>query len=328
MKTILTTLILALAAHWLDAQSRIASTVTFPSGDETIEGILVRPQSEGRLPAVVFQQGSGNHAFDGYETEAWGPHKFYIEDVLLAQGYAVLYCNKRGLGNTTGNWRSNDFYGRAEDAYAAVTYLKTREDIDPNRIGVSGHSQGGWVAQLVASQHDDIAFVLSMAGPTVGVRAQTEAYDSLMYLCQGYSAEELGPKMAKYRKRKKKAAAIGRILPFIGSARHWNLIYDYETQDVLSNLRCPTLLLFAEHDVNVPPEQNITYFNDFFDDDPPANFTIKVMQGGQHGFYQVEDRCVDWATAEKQPFDPAFQREISQWVESLDQENQLVKTSE
>ncbi|SIO04034.1 alpha/beta hydrolase family protein [Algoriphagus halophilus] len=318
MKSILVILMGVLMSQVLVAQNRIASTVTFKSGNETIEGILIRPNQNEKVPAVVFQQGSGDHAFDGYEKEAWGPHKFYIEDVLLEQGYAILYCNKRGLGNSTGNWKNNDFYGRADDAYAAVEYLKSRDDIDASRIGVSGHSQGGWVAQIVASQHDDIAFVISLAGPTVGVTEQTAMYDSLMYLCNGFPEEKLGKKMEKYRKRKKTSATIGKTLPFIKSAYYWHLIIDYDHDEALKNLSTQTLLLFAEHDANVPPEQNIDHLNMLFDNDLPPNFTIKVMEGGQHGFYQVENRCVDWNTAEKQPFDPQFQNEIREWLKSLE----------
>jgi dipeptidyl aminopeptidase/acylaminoacyl peptidase len=317
MKITLLVLIGLLVSQLLIGQTRNASTVTFKSGKETIEGILIRPEGEGKVPAVVFQQGSGNHSFDGYEKEAWGPHKFYIEDLLLEQGYAVLYCNKRGLGNSGGNWKSNDFLGRANDAYAAVEYLKTRPDIDTSRIGISGHSQGGWIAQIVASQHDDIAFVLSLAGPTVSVRAQTEMNDSLMYLCNGYPVDKLGRKMEKYRKRKKTSAGIGKTLPFIASARYWHLIYNYNNDEAIRNIKCPTLLLFAEHDINVPPDQNIKHFNQLFEENPPPNFTIKVMPGGQHGFYKVTDRCVDWGTAEQQPFDPQFQDQIRQWLINL-----------
>jgi dipeptidyl aminopeptidase/acylaminoacyl peptidase len=307
-----------LTSNFLGAQNRNATQDTFNSGDETIEGILVRPATGGRLPAVVFQQGSGNHSFDGYENEAWGPHKYYIEDILLEQGYAVLYCNKRGLGNSTGKWQHNDFYGRADDAYAAVTFLKSLPDIDSSRIGISGHSQGGWIAQIVASKHDDIAFVLSLAGPTVGVREQTSMNDSLMYLCNGYPEDKLARKMEKYRKRKNGSAGIGKIFPFIKSAHYWNLIIDYNNDEVLTDIKCPTLLLFAEHDINVPPDQNIGHFNQLFEDNPPANFTIEVMQGGQHGFYLVTDRCVDWDTAAQQPFDPEFQEIIRRWVYNLD----------
>jgi dipeptidyl aminopeptidase/acylaminoacyl peptidase len=173
MKKYTIIIISLLLSRDLFSQQRLASTVYFKSGKETIEGILVRPNNKNNTPAVVFQQGSGPHSFEGYESKAWGPHGFYIEDVLLEQGYAVLYCNKRGLGKSTGNWKKNSFQGRADDAYAAVTYLKTLPFIDPDRIGISGHSQGGWIAQIAAAQHSDIAFVIALAGPTVGVKAQT-----------------------------------------------------------------------------------------------------------------------------------------------------------
>jgi alpha/beta superfamily hydrolase len=316
--TIINIIISLLICSSLYAQDRHASTVLFESGEETIEGILIRPNKQNNTPAVVFQQGSGNHSFEGYETEAWGPHKFYIEDVLLEQGYAVLYCNKRGLGGSTGNWKKNSFYGRADDAYAAVSYLKSLPFIDSTKIGLSGHSQGGWIAQIVAAQHEDIAFIIALAGPTVGVKAQTGSNDSLRYMCEGYMGERLIKRMKRDRKNKKLGYWAGKNLPFIGSARFWYLIADYNNDEVLTSIHCPSLLLFAEFDINVDPEQNIQHFNQLFDNSPPDNFTIIVMDGGQHGFYQVTDRCVDWNTAEQQPFDPLFQDTIRTWLRNLD----------
>lgn len=318
MKTYIILAISLFISSCLHAQERIASTVYFESGKETIEGILIRPNNKENTPAVVFQQGSGNHSFKGYETEAWGPHKFYIEDVLLEQGYAVLYCNKRGLGKSTGNWKKNSFYGRADDAYAAVSYLKTLDFIDPERIGVSGHSQGGWIAQIVAAQHEDVAFVLALAGPTVSVKAQTGSNDSLRYMCDGYSGDKLTKRMKKDRKNKKLGYNVGKTIGLIGSARFWYLIADYDNDEVLKSIHCPTMFLFAEHDINVDPGQNIEHFNALFENNPPDNFTIKVMDGGQHGFYMVSDRCVSWDKAEQQPFDPQFQNEVRNWLMKLD----------
>jgi pimeloyl-ACP methyl ester carboxylesterase len=306
-----------LISSGLSAQERLASKVYFNSGKETIEGILIRPNKLDNTPAVVFQQGSGNHSFDGYETEAWGPHKFYIEDVLLEQGYAVLYCNKRGLGGSSGNWKKNSLYGRADDAYAAVSYLKTLPYIDSTRIGISGHSQGGWIAQIAAAQHEDIAFIIALAGPTVGVKAQTGSNDSLRYMCAGYMGARLTKRMKRDRKNKQLGYWAGKNLPFIGSARFWYLIADYDNDKTLTSIHCPALLLFAEYDINVDPEQNIKHFNQLFNDVPPDNFAYKVMEGGQHGFYIVADRCVDWDTAMQQPFDPGFQEEIRIWLTNL-----------
>ena len=241
MKTYLFVMISIAISSGLLGQERLASKVYFESGEETIEGILIRPDNDDNTPAVVFQQGSGNHSFKGYETEAWGPHKFYIEDVLLEQGYAVLYCNKRGLGGSTGNWKKNSFYGRADDAYAAVTYLKSLSFIDSTRIGVSGHSQGGWIAQIVAAQHDDIAFVIALAGPTVSVKAQTGSNDSLRYMCNGYTGDKLIKRMKKDRKNKKLGYNVGKTFGFIGNARFWYLIAEYDNDEVLKSIHCPVL---------------------------------------------------------------------------------------
>ena len=142
-------------------------------------------------------------------------------------------------------------------------------------------------------------------------------YDSLMYLCSGYSGERLERKMQKYHKRKRSSANIGKTFPFIKSAYYWHLIIDYNHDEALKNLTCPTLLLFAEHDVNVPPKQNISHLDAVFENDPPANFTVKVMQGGQHAFYKVDNRCIDWETATQQPFDTEFRNEIRNWLLNL-----------
>ena len=131
-------------------------------------------------------------------------------------------------------------------------------------------------------------------------------------------------------KKMKKSGRIGMQAAYIsngelawagsygGSARFWYLIADYDNDEALKSIHCPTLLLFAEHDINVDPEQNIEHFNHLFDNTTPDNFTIKVMEGGQHGFYKVSDRCVGWDIAMQQPFDPLFQNEVRNWLIKLD----------
>jgi dipeptidyl aminopeptidase/acylaminoacyl peptidase len=317
MKTTYITLTLILAIDVLSAQNRISNQVSFKSGEEIITGILVKPNSQANLPVVVFQQGSGNFAFDGYENEAWGPHKFYIEDVLLEAGYGVLYCNKRGLGGSTGNWRKNDFYGRATDAYAAVEYLKTLPEIDSTRIGVSGHSQGGWVAQIVAAKHDDIAFIICLAGPTVGVKEQIYSNDKFQFECDGYEGGKLEKKIEKRKKGLNKSYNIGKNSGLVGAAKHLYLIFEYDNDEILKSIKCPTLLLFAEFDINVDPTENINHLNQLFKNNVPDFITVKTMPQGQHGFYKVENRCVPWDEAEKNGFDSNFQNQIKEWVNQL-----------
>lgn len=314
MKAAIVLILLSFSTGLAQAADRTAEAVSFSNNGVKLTGILVKNPSTFNQGAVVFQQGSGPFSFDGYENEAWGPHKFYIEDVLLDKGYAVLYCNKRGLGGSEGSWQKNSFEGRASDALAAVNYLKSRSDINPEKIGIAGHSQGGWIAMLAAAQDKSIAFVLSLAGPTVGVKAQGIQYYEHTLECKGYSRDKIARKSAGKLKRMKSSAGIGRTLKFIRSAYHWNLIYDYEHDASLKALECPTLLLFAEYDNNVDAQQNQEHLDNLFQDEVPANFQVEVMPGGQHGFYKVANRCVSWEEATTKPFDPEFQKKIAKWL--------------
>ncbi|MFY0688257.1 MAG: prolyl oligopeptidase family serine peptidase [Cyclobacteriaceae bacterium] len=297
-------------------QERVAERVSYYNDKTLLTAWLIKP-GKGEYPAVVFQQGSGGYSFDGYDKAAWGPHGYYIEDVLLKAGYAIMYCNKRGLGGSKGNWKRNDFYGRADDAYAAVEYLRTRTDIEGSNIGISGHSQGGWVAQIAAAEHSDISFVIALAGPTRGVMDETLSFDRHMYQCDGRSGEDLDNRIDRRRKGRQFNAKIGKALPFYGTAWHWSLIANYEHDQVLRDNQQPTLLLFAEYDTNVDAHENIDYLNKVFNNEVPDNYQVEVMTGGQHGFYQVDNRCVGWDEAMESSFDPEFQTIITHWVKQL-----------
>ena len=97
MKLIITYCLIILSyLGYSQSASRMAEVVSFPSEDIQLEGILVKPGNADKYPVVVFQQGSGPHAFENYDEEAWGPHEFYIEDVLLKQGFAVFIVIKEG----------------------------------------------------------------------------------------------------------------------------------------------------------------------------------------------------------------------------------------
>ena len=63
--------------------------------------------------------------------------------------------------------------------------------IDPVQIGIVGHSQGGWVVQLAAAQHPDIAFFISLAGPATSYQIQGLDMYTHTYPCDGYTGDAL-----------------------------------------------------------------------------------------------------------------------------------------
>jgi pimeloyl-ACP methyl ester carboxylesterase len=86
---------------------------------------------------------------------------------VIRHGIAVLGYDKRGVGESTGDWNAATYEDLAGDAVAAVEYLKTRRDIDSAHIGLLGISQAGWIMPLAAVRSKDVAFLISISGAGV-----------------------------------------------------------------------------------------------------------------------------------------------------------------
>src|SRR5206468_7159712 len=129
-------------------------SVEVHNGDVVLRGELLVPATGGRRPAIVLAHGSGPAT---RHVGMW--NVFFVR-----LGMAVLSLDKRGAGESTGDFRTASMDDLASDWLAGVTFLKSRSDIDPRRIGVHGSSQGGWTAPLMAARSSDVAFVIVRAG--------------------------------------------------------------------------------------------------------------------------------------------------------------------
>jgi len=141
-----------------------AEEVTFANERDkvTLAGTLTLPEGTGPFAAVVLVTGSG--AQDRDESILGHRPFLVLADHLTRKGVAVLRYDDRGFGKSTGNMETGTTEDFARDALAAVQYLATRTEVDPLRIGIVGHSEGGSIAPMVAVQSKDVAFVVMMAG--------------------------------------------------------------------------------------------------------------------------------------------------------------------
>ncbi|MFC2038751.1 alpha/beta hydrolase family protein [Chloroflexota bacterium] len=168
----------------IEVQTPPFETITFQNGDVTLAGTLDLPAGEGPFPAIVTIHGS-SPATRNYI------YNLYISHFFVQHGYAVLRYDKRGIGESTGSFPSigiedgeaklNDL---ADDALAGVKFLMNHDLIDPNMVGLAGHSQAGWIIPLAASKSPDVAFVIVSSGPTCSV-GQEIYYSSLVEVDQG-----------------------------------------------------------------------------------------------------------------------------------------------
>src|SRR5258708_1773862 len=131
-------------------------TVHFDSDGISLAGTLVLPEGSQAHPAAVLFHGSGPQKRDLF-TARW----------FASEGIAALAYDKRGVGESSGDFRKVPFMELCDDGLGAIKYLKSRKEIDAKRIGVWGLSQGGWLGPLAASRSAGVAFVIAVSGPGV-----------------------------------------------------------------------------------------------------------------------------------------------------------------
>ncbi len=107
---------------------------------------------------------TGSGAQDRDETILGHKPFLVIADHLTRRGIAVLRVDDRGVGGSTENGPGETIDDHVGDVLAGVGFLKGRKDIDPAKIGLIGHSEGGMIAPLAANRSPDVAFIVLMAG--------------------------------------------------------------------------------------------------------------------------------------------------------------------
>ena len=144
-----------------------ARPVAFDGGAPGVKlaGTLTVPPGAGPFPAVVLISGSGPQDRD----ETLMGHKPFmlLADTLTRRGIVVLRYDDRGTAQSTGAFATALGRDFADDAAAAVAWLRGQPRIDPARVGLLGHSEGGLIAPQVATRDPAVAFVVLLAGPGV-----------------------------------------------------------------------------------------------------------------------------------------------------------------
>jgi hypothetical protein len=133
--------------------------VRIPDIGFSLAGTISKPTDAGaaRLPGVVFVGGSG--PTDRDEQIAGIPILGQLASAVADAGFVTLRYDKRGVGQSGGRIESAGIADLSDDVRAAVKLLSERKDVDPKRIAVVGHSEGGPVVLLAGSKEKRIAAI-------------------------------------------------------------------------------------------------------------------------------------------------------------------------
>lgn len=267
--------------------------VTYPNKPAGLQlsGTLTRPNSNGPHPAVILITGSGPQDRD--ET-VFGHRPFLVlANYLTQQGLAVLRADDRGVGKSTGNFASATTVDFASDVMTGIEYLNSRPDIDPKRIGLIGHSEGGIVAAMVAAQSKNVAFIVLLAGtgltgeqilirqselilkangaaPDVIQKnralqeqifqvLKTERDDSL---AANQIRQLLQANIAAMTEEEQQSLGISEATLQLQAKQvvtpWFRFFLTYDPTTALRKVTCPVLALNGELDLQVPPMENLT----------------------------------------------------------------------
>jgi dienelactone hydrolase len=317
--------------------STSGEAVHFASGDVTLAGTLVLPEGSQPHPAVVLFHGSGPQKRDLF-TARW----------FASEGIAALAYDKRGVGESSGDFLKVPFMDLSNDGLAAIKYLQSRKEIDAKRIGVWGLSQGGWLGPLAASRSADIAFVIAVSGPGVSPGEQMIVYyanelrqqgvperevreasavrrDIWAYMANGLGYEKVKAEMIEahskpwYKQAKAQQDDSFGPLPTpaqlnkpVGRSLLWfkqEAVYD--PVPALRALRVPALFLFGDHDQLIPVDESVAVIQRVLAEDQHHNFTIRVFPKVDHGMQLATS---DAMGAPVGAVDPQYLKTMHDWL--------------
>jgi pimeloyl-ACP methyl ester carboxylesterase len=318
--------------------------VTFDNIDAGVKlaGTLTLPEGAGPFPSAILITGSGPQNRD---EELMGHKPFLVlADHLTRQGIVVLRYDDRGVGESTGEFATATSVDFAADASAAVDYLKTRLEVDVERIGLVGHSEGALIAPIVAIERDDVGFLVLMAGPGVTgaeiileqsaliaraagadedvISQQQAAQKSWMEIAMSDLPQDEAQDKLRQNLRDRFAEMneggfseeMIEVQVSQTSSPWMRYFLSYDPRPKLEKVTCPTLAINGEKDLQVPPYQNLPEIEKALKAGGNSNFRIVELEGLNHLFQRAETGApLEYAQIEM-TFAPEALRVISDWI--------------
>ncbi|MDR2626657.1 MAG: alpha/beta hydrolase [Dysgonamonadaceae bacterium] len=323
--------------------------VYFENTDAAVKlaGTLTLPATGRRFPAVVLISGSGQQNRD----EELMNHKPFLvlADYLTRNGIAVLRYDDRGTAASSGNFQTATSFDFSKDAEAAFNYLLSRKEIDPRKIGLIGHSEGGMIAPMLAARLKDVAYIVLLAGIGIPGDQLLLLQQELIWRASGIDENDI--QKGKENNRNafeivKKSTTISQLrteltdywerlikeipenIPsksfyddtFVKTAveqmaNSWmQYLLKYDPASDLEKVKCPVLAINGEKDLQVPAAINLEAIRKALYKGGNKQVNLVSLPGLNHLFQECETGLPAEYAKIEQTFSPVALEEILKWL--------------
>jgi uncharacterized protein len=300
----------------------------------TLAATLTIPSGKGPFPAVVLITGSGPQDRD----ESLLGHKPFLvlSDYLTRHGIAVLRADDRGTAKSTGDFSKATTADFATDTEAGIAYLKTRPEVNPHKIGLIGHSEGGIIAPMIAARNSDVAFIVMMAGSGIPGDEILVAQVQAIAQSSGKTHEEALKIAAKQReilvlvKSEKDPAVLEKELKqkLAGDGLEaqagieikaltspwFRYFMTYDPAPALRKVTCPVLAINGEKDMQVPPKQNLPAIRKALEQGGNKHFEVEELPGLNHLFQTAKTGSPAEYASIEETISPVALEKMSTWI--------------
>ncbi|MFT7678324.1 MAG: pimeloyl-ACP methyl ester carboxylesterase [Planctomycetota bacterium] len=322
--------------------------VSFPSTAPgvTLAGTLTLPAGERPHPVVVLISGSGPQDRD----ETFMEHKPFLvlADYLSRRGMAVLRYDDRGTAKSTGDFGAATSADFAVDVSAAMDFLQQHAAIDPAKVGLIGHSEGGLIAPMVASSREDVAYMVLLAAPGISGQDISLSQSAAMNRAAGGTEQEI--EFAKDVQEQLfdtvRAAAPNQDLrsqlaitlteqladlpddlrvqvrgafenSFSTLISPWfRFFVAYDTSEALRQVRCPVLALNGEKDIQVLAELNCPAIEAALLAAGNQDFEVVRLPGLNHLFQACETGAMSEYASIPETINPLVLERVGGWLDA------------
>jgi uncharacterized protein len=301
-----------------------------------LAGTLTFPKNPQKCTAVILISGSGPQDRD----ESLLGHKPFLvlADYLTKNGLAVLRFDDRSVGKSTGDFSTATSFDFSRDVEAAITYLKTRKEINKKGIGLLGHSEGGLIAPMLAAKTKDVAFIVLMAAPGIKGAELLALQSAAIAKASGIPADKIEQDGILNNKiyqlaLKPEASASDSIITLLKSAglplesaktqakklqSPWfRYFLAADPANYLSRTHCPVLAINGKKDVQVPVNENLYAIEKNLKLAGNVNYKIIAYDKLNHLFQTCETGLPDEYAKIDETIAPYVLEEVSAWIQKL-----------